>query len=152
MKYFTKELWMLMNSGDARKSQAAAAQWQENLRCYEAYLSTIKNKKATAFLKSLDQHKGLHDYDVEYIKYDVQRSVCEIGLDYCGKCRLRFAGVRELRADMGELNKSFPKLRWGYHEIELLDDGTWRFSMLFDWENELEITAKSAALDCDIHK
>lgn len=149
MKYFTKELWMLTNLGDAQEKQAAYAQWEENLRCYEAYISTIKSEKASAFLKSLDLHNGLHDYDVEFIKYDVQRGICEIGLDYCGKCRLCFAGVSELRADMGELDMDFPKLRWGYHEIELLEDGRWRFSMLFDWENELEITAESATLDCD---
>lgn len=150
MKYFTKELWMLTNLGDAQEKQAAYAQWEENLRCYEAYITTIKSEKANAFLKSLDLHNGLHDYDVEFIKYDVQRGICEIGLDYCGKsCRLRFLGVSELRADMGELDMEFPKLRWGYHEIELLDDGRWRFSMLFDWENELEITAESATLDRD---
>lgn len=58
-------------------------------------------------------------------------------------------GVSELRASMGELDMDFPKLRWGYHEIELLDNTKWHFSMLFDWENELEITADSATLDCD---
>lgn len=147
MKYFTKELWMLTNLGGAQEKQAAYAQWEENLRCYEAYISTIKSEKANAFLKSLDLHNGLHDYDVEFITYDVRRNTCEIGLDYCGKSfLLHFFGVSELRADMGELDMDFPKLRWGYHEIELAEDKKWHFSVIFDWENELEIVADGARL------
>lgn len=147
MKYFTKKLWALTNLGDAQEKQAAYAQWEENLRCYEEYISAIKNKKANAFLKSLERHNGLHDYDVEFIRYNVCRNTCDIRLNYCGKgFLLHFFGVSGMRADMGALDMDFPKLRWGYHEIELLEDKKWRFSVIFDWENELEVVADGARL------
>lgn len=145
MKYFTRELWALINSGDTKNREDASKQWSENLHSYEIYKLSIKKRKINRFLEKLNQHDNLHDYDVKSITYDVCKNTCDIEVCYCGKkFALHFFGVSSLQADMRELDMDFPKLRWGYHEIEQVDNKKWRFSVVFDMENELQLVSKGA--------
>lgn len=141
MKYFTRELWKSINSENAEEREFAYTQWEQNDISYETYIGSLKNARLKKAIKIMDQYDGFHDYDVDSITYNVDRKTCDIFLHYCDrKYQLHFFGLSAIRADMGFLNFDFPKLRWGYYEIELLSNKKWLFSAAFDWENEISLT------------
>lgn len=141
MKYFTRELWTLINSENTKDKEFACAQWKQNDISYETYIGSLKNARVRRALKTMNQYDGFHDYDVDSITYNVERKTCDIFLHCCDrKYQLHFFGLSAIQADMGFLNFDFPKLRWGYYEIELLSNGKWLFSVAFDPENEISLT------------
>ena len=141
MKYFTRELWKLVNSENTEEKKFAYMQWEQNAISYETYIGSLKNTRVRKALKTINQYDGFHDYDVDSITYNVDRKTCDIFLHYCDRrYQLHFFGLSAIQADMGFLNFDFPKLRWGYYEIEFLSNKKWLFSIAFDPENEICLT------------
>ena len=147
MKYFTRELWRGINSSDINEKESAYIQWEENTLNYETYIKSLKSIKIKKFLKKAKLYDDFHDYDINSVIYNIERNTCDILLSYCGKrTQLHLWGICSIHADMQSLDLTFPKLRWGYYEIELLSNKRLLFSVIFDMENEIEITANGVRM------
>lgn len=148
MKYFTRALWKLMHSENIEEKEFAYTQWKQNADRYETYTGSLKNTQVKKLLRAINQFDGFHDYDVDSITYNIDRKTCDVLLHHCDRrYQLHFFGLSAIHADMGFLDFDFPKLRWGYYEIELLSNKKWLFSIAFDPENEICLTVDGVRVE-----
>lgn len=142
MKYFTRDLWKQMNSGDKEKSKAALDQWNTNSQEYMQYIRSIRRKDIRKIHEKIMEFDEFHDYDIDLLEYNKKLNVFNIFLSYIDRrFRIHFYGVKKIRAVMEDVPAVPTGLRFGYYELEYTSDKKIVMSIVFDFENEIEITA-----------
>lgn len=69
MKFFTNELWDMLNSDNANERNIARQQWDENSSKYSGVFENVKKMPPKNFLKVYYANYGFHDYQL--VKFDI---------------------------------------------------------------------------------
>ena len=144
MRYFTKDLWQQINSGDGDVVRAPHREWDRNLQTYRSQLETLESrvsKRTYRFFTRISLHDGrLLDWTVgDAINFESGRAkefkrrskppAARIRvISYFGDTihELRYSRLREAQFDFPTSQPRFwspgdPIDDWGYDELAAVD-------------------------------
>ena len=142
MKYYTKELWLGINSDDADERRAAEQQWAENDRLYTEQHERVASCLPKAFLKQYIHLHGFHDFWISGVTVKsckAKKCRCELELwDGTEQHFLLLDGVSRFQISVESFASCIiGELRWGYAEWDRTPEGNFCLSVLCDFDNEL---------------
>lgn len=151
MKYFTKELWLGMNSDDSELRLKSEKEWAHQDSEYAKYLDCIKHRFPQKFIQALNDYHGFHDFEIHKIKFTQRKRgihTCEISLrNLPQKILLRFGDIQKMKLDVESFQMCIcSKLCCGYIELSITSNNLLKFSMLCDVENEFQIECRTISL------
>lgn len=153
MKYFKSDLWLEIQ--DTIKGDDAEKQWRKNSELYNKYFNTIRHKLPKKFMKVYEGEKGFHDFVIEEIsiKPSPKKScgiINTLNIKLKKESRLyslEFNKVEKTKMDFSDNSYCIcGKISWGYSELELLENGNIKLSVLCDIVNEIEMVFKSVTI------
>lgn len=146
MRYFTKELWLRMNSDNEDERKAAEVLWTENTKKYRNDLEIVKKLFPKLFEEIDWQNEDFHDLPFSEIAF-FQRNGRK-------NCRVKLLATdRTIVFTMHEISRFdcsisdfqwsvIGQLHWGYSEVECVNDGNIKLSVLCDPANEIQFEFK----------
>lgn len=151
MRYFTKELWLRINSCDATVRVQAENEWSENELQYAKEFEEIKKHISRRFIKAFLSHKGFHDYSIlGIVIVNEKRKKYSCKMELSNGEETFFLTMSDIKtAKIGIESFDFCILNilsWGYSEFELKPNGNIQLSILCDIENEFQFEFKSIKL------
>lgn len=150
MQYFTKELWMRINSQNEDVRLKAEKDWESRSIEYQQQFELAKQHLPSKFIKDFMSRNGLHDYSIVEIVLTKQprTSACELKLSIEEETVIiKLAEIHSLQIDIESLNYCINgKLSWGYSEFEITPCNTIKLSVLCDINNEIAIEFEKISL------
>lgn len=150
MQYFTKELWLQINSHNEEMRLQAEKDW--NLRSME-YLQQFELAKKylpQKFVKDFMDRNGLHDYSIVGIvlSHQLRASSCEIKLSNREETiLLKMTEIKSFQIGIDSLDYCINgNLLWGYSEFEITPRNTIRLSVICDIDKEIAIEFEKISL------
>lgn len=146
MRFFTKELWLMLNDSDESIRFKAEKEWEINTLAYQQQFAKACKHLSRSFVKSFLSRTCLHDYAILSIAITKGERTysCELQLSNNDEVVLiAMVGIKALQIDI----ESFlccvqGKLAWGYSEFEITPDHNIKLSLLCDINNEMQFEFK----------
>lgn len=133
MKYFTKELLKQFQSDDNAIADKANDDWESAIESYQLRLSEMQADFSST-LKVLGEY-CFHDSEIIGISVDSEKHTVEVALSLDSSFNagpplvtLRFLGVFKRYP----VNPPRSKLYWLYEEIDITDQGFFKYSILME--------------------
>lgn len=141
MKYFTKELWMGVNSCDENIRKKAEQDWIKHSTAYHLQFDTVSKNLPGKFVKGFVSRNGLHDYTILEIALVNKSQVpsCQLKLSNGNETiSMKMKGIKAFQTGIDSFDNCIQgKLTWGYSEFEMISSKTMRLSILCDVTNEM---------------
>lgn len=143
MEYFTKELWRQINSKKQEERERAEKEWEENAKKYCDYIQRNKYMKIRKIHKKLAQY-DFHDSEIDALCWNSGKQEFVISINgYAENLQIIYSKVKKINLGLNDAVAVPIGLRWGYYELLQESRRLITMDMLFDFENELTITAES---------
>jgi hypothetical protein len=146
MKYYKKDLWLLMHSPDEKLRQDARVMFRESAKEYGPYFVKVKSELPAQFLEIFNDMKWFHDFFISGISINNHAESTTVKLnieDDVTRFILSLTDVTNISMDIPNKDYWMPSgMKWGYTEFELLGD-RWNINILCDINCELEFGFKS---------
>lgn len=154
MNYYTKELWIKINSESEEERIAAEKLWSANDKAYCKYYQKIKKYLPEEFRNVLENGE-LHDCLIERITIDFSKKgqpcVFMRLLNGNKEYQLVFEDVSAFEGQICDLSYAIQnRLSWSYAEIEILsieNDVMIKLSVLCDVMNEISFQFGKIAIE-----
>lgn len=145
MNYFTPELYVRLQSGDASAMNAADAAWERAEQEYELRLKAIRNQLPPSALKIVDESR-LHDAEVLWMGRVAPVFAILLRLDGPSQATLLLnyfvTQPAQLRTHVLPRDACSAVMQWLYDEVDLgSQPGRFKHSVLFSNGNQLQIEA-----------
>lgn len=140
MKFFTPELIEMNNTLELMEKGDIL--WRENCMRYEAYINSVRNRLPIQLLNVFGE-EPFHDWVVREIAIKPGRKKKKLELTLSEgtmRAKLIFEDITNVALNSQAFSDCLcDKLCWLYSEMECLEDGTYRASILFDSMGELSV-------------
>lgn len=142
MKYFTSNLWKMLNSPDDTERQLADVLWKDAWQQYQEYMEeevhyNISKKKWNAIIRC----HNFHDYIINRIEinncfYKKKPSAC-VSIILDNKIQLQLINVTHcLFSIHNQVALPYGSFSWGYCEFEIIENKRFRLSIISDVTNQ----------------
>ena len=151
MKYFTKELWRQLNAEEQEVREDAEKRWKENEIEYCNYIRGNRHIKIRKLRDNLLKY-NLHDSSIYRMVWDSEKQKFVIETEYQGnELQIIFLRVKKVNLSLQDALAIPTGLRWGYYELFQESRQFITIDILFDFENELSITAEAVDIIWDMN-